>query len=191
MAETKKESWLKDCEICNAGLTAEMDEQIKEKGLGQREAAKELVKQQEQELGYVIYTENAIRQRYRYYKGKKDKKVGQIDPTKEKGPKDREKEWEKEIKKQAKKHSIKLPKSEPGETVTVEINKTYADALVELNKKGALKPGWKTMDRETLINFIIVDRVKSGYNKLHKMMELETKRDRDKQVANIIKRYNL
>ena len=68
--------WLKECEICNAGLVAEMDSQISA-GLSQRAGAKVLEAQQQDKLGDVVYSAEAILQRYRYHRGKKT--VCQID----------------------------------------------------------------------------------------------------------------
>lgn len=73
----EKGQWLKECEVCNAGLVTEM-ERLMGNGISQRAAAKELVQQQEERLGTVIYPESAIRQRYMYHTnkvGRKDKVV--------------------------------------------------------------------------------------------------------------------
>jgi hypothetical protein len=144
--------WLKGCEVCDAGLTEEMNEQI-DKGLTQRAASKELVKQQEKELGMVLYTENAIRQRYRYHTGKKE--PGQIDPPKKK--------------------KLKMPpvSRAVGETVTIEIMKSIADDFLALAKKGAYGSGWKGMDLNSLTEKFIFNKVQSGRRKLKKMAEKE------------------
>lgn len=57
-------SWLKDCEICNQGLCAYMDKRIKDDGLTVRSAASVAAEVVEKQLGYPLYTANAIRQRY-------------------------------------------------------------------------------------------------------------------------------
>lgn len=62
--------WLKECEICNAGLCAEVD-RLKESGLTENAACKQLVEQQEQILGEVIYSQSSIRNRYQWHRGKK------------------------------------------------------------------------------------------------------------------------
>jgi hypothetical protein len=56
--------WPKGCEICNAGLCARFDELI-ERGLGQRQAARELEKEQKEKLGEVIYPASSLRMRFR------------------------------------------------------------------------------------------------------------------------------
>jgi hypothetical protein len=68
--------WLQGCEICNAGLCAEMDRLI-EVGFSERKAAQQLVKQQEMSLHTELYSVASILNRYRYYKGLK--KVNQND----------------------------------------------------------------------------------------------------------------
>jgi hypothetical protein len=55
--------WLKDCAICNEGLCSTVDE-LKEKGLSENKIFKRMSDESE---GH--YTEGAIRQRYKYYKG--------------------------------------------------------------------------------------------------------------------------
>lgn len=77
----EKGQWLKECEVCNVGLVNEM-ERLMANGCSQRAAAKELVQQQEERLGTVIYPENAIRQRYMYHTNKKKEKdkVVQFEP---------------------------------------------------------------------------------------------------------------
>jgi hypothetical protein len=63
-------AWLQGCEVCSAGLVAEMDDQIA-KGYSQRGAAGVLEEQQKEKLGYVVYSGESILQRYRYHSGKK------------------------------------------------------------------------------------------------------------------------
>ncbi len=55
--------WLKGCEICNAGLCARFDELIGQ-GMSQRKAAKELEKDQQEQLGEVVYPSEALRLRF-------------------------------------------------------------------------------------------------------------------------------
>ena len=55
--------WLKGCEICNAGLCARFDELIGQ-GMSQRRAAKELERDQERELGQVVYPWSTLRIRF-------------------------------------------------------------------------------------------------------------------------------
>ena len=55
--------WLKGCEICNAGLCARFDELI-DQGMSQRRAAKELEKDQREQLGEVVYPSETLRRRF-------------------------------------------------------------------------------------------------------------------------------
>jgi N6-adenosine-specific RNA methylase IME4 len=59
--------WLKGCEICNAGLCARFDELIG-RGLSQRRAARELEKEQQETLGAVVYSAQALRRRHQEIK---------------------------------------------------------------------------------------------------------------------------
>lgn len=70
-------SWLKDCEICNAGLCKEMTyltDSADRGGLGLpvREAAKRLEEQGKKQIGDTVWTAEQIRARYLYYAGKTD-----------------------------------------------------------------------------------------------------------------------
>jgi hypothetical protein len=70
--------WLKGCEVCNAGLCARFDELIGQ-GMSQRQAAKELEKDQEEELGEVVYSAQALRRRLQH------NRVAQNGPPQESG----------------------------------------------------------------------------------------------------------
>lgn len=59
--------WLKGCEICNAGLCARFDDLIAG-GMSQRQAARELEREQVREFGAVVYPSDALRMRYGYHK---------------------------------------------------------------------------------------------------------------------------
>ena len=59
--------WLKGCEICNAGLCARFDELIGQ-GMSQRQAARELEKEQKGKLGEVIYSWKALWRRLQRHK---------------------------------------------------------------------------------------------------------------------------
>jgi len=65
--------FLKDCEICNAGLCKEMDRRLSSGGSSERTVAQELALVAEKELGYPLYSGKQLRDRYRYHKNK-DKK---------------------------------------------------------------------------------------------------------------------
>lgn len=67
-------SWLKDCEICNAGLCKEMNyltDSVDNGGLGLpvREAAKRLEEQGKKQIGEAVWTAEQIRARYLYHTG--------------------------------------------------------------------------------------------------------------------------
>ena len=72
--------WLKGCEICDAGLCARVDE-LKRVGMSERQAAKELEKDQKEQLGEIVYPWNALRVRYQRIKS------GTIRATPKKTPK--------------------------------------------------------------------------------------------------------
>jgi hypothetical protein len=55
--------WLKDCAICNEGLCSTVDE-LKDQGLSENKIFKRMSDESE-----GVYSEGAIRQRYKYYKG--------------------------------------------------------------------------------------------------------------------------
>jgi len=57
------ESWLKGCEVCNAGLCKRMNELI-ESGLSQRKAAEMLAKEVVDKHGVALYSANALKIRY-------------------------------------------------------------------------------------------------------------------------------
>jgi len=67
--------WLKDCEICNAGLCTEMDKLINKHRLSEHTAAKQLALTVKERLGFPLYKGSQLRDRYRYHKGKKKPKV--------------------------------------------------------------------------------------------------------------------
>ena len=66
--------WMKDCDICNVNFMQQMDEKI-DGGKKILTAAKELHKEQIDEIGHEIYSERALMQRYRDYKNLKVKKI--------------------------------------------------------------------------------------------------------------------
>jgi protein gp37 len=55
--------WLKGCEVCNAGLCNRFDELIGQ-GLSQRKAAELLEAEQQEILGEIIYSSEALRRRF-------------------------------------------------------------------------------------------------------------------------------
>jgi hypothetical protein len=65
--------WLKECEICNAGLCKEMDRLLAESTISEHAAAKQLALEAKEMLGFPLYSGPQLRDRYRYYKGKKKK----------------------------------------------------------------------------------------------------------------------
>lgn len=75
-----KVDWLKGCEICSAGLCAEMDKFIEKHNMTERMAAKHLARSAEKVLGILLYNSDQIRSQYRYYKGKNNNKVEEILP---------------------------------------------------------------------------------------------------------------
>ena len=70
-AGAEQPKWLKDCEICSAGLCAAVDAK-KSQGLNEFAACKALSEEAEQ-----LYTTKQILDRYRYHTGK-DKKVSEF-----------------------------------------------------------------------------------------------------------------
>jgi hypothetical protein len=56
--------WLKDCEICNAGLCKTVDA-LKEQGLSENASCKQMSEESE-----GLYSRNAIRSRYQWHTGK-------------------------------------------------------------------------------------------------------------------------
>lgn len=62
-------TWLKDCEICNAGLCSAVDDR-KETGMSEKKIFQEMSEESE-----GIYSPGAIRQRYKYYKNHGSEKV--------------------------------------------------------------------------------------------------------------------
>jgi DNA repair photolyase len=61
----KRPPWLKDCEICNAGLCSTMD-RLKAEGKSEREAAKTMEQEAVQIIGAKVWTAQQIRARYIY-----------------------------------------------------------------------------------------------------------------------------
>ena len=68
--------WLKDCEICNAGLCEEIDRLIEKDNLSQRTAAAHLAKVVEDRLGYPLYSADTLRKRYQRHTNR----LGRNDP---------------------------------------------------------------------------------------------------------------
>lgn len=60
--------WLQECEICNGGLCARMDE-LKASGCTVREAARILEVEAAEKIGYPLWTASQIRNRYNAHKG--------------------------------------------------------------------------------------------------------------------------
>lgn len=118
-------------------------------------------------MGNIIYSANAIRQRYLYHTGKKSV---QSEPRKAK---------EKRL------TYIKPSRAKPGKTVTVEIDKSLADDLVALAKKGAFGSGYMKSDFETILKIFLGRKVIAGRRKLKKMMGDEENR---KQLEYLKKR---
>jgi hypothetical protein len=82
-------NWLKECDICNVGLCKRLDELVSPvsaggQGLSEREAARVMEKEAEEQIGKKVWTAGQIRRRYVYHTGKweSDKK-----PVKPAGPK--------------------------------------------------------------------------------------------------------
>lgn len=70
--ERDKMGWLKDCEICNAGLCKRMDELTQGgKGLSEREAAKVMEAEAAASIGEKVWNAEQIRHRYLYHSGKR------------------------------------------------------------------------------------------------------------------------
>jgi len=68
--------WLQGCEICNTGLINRVDELV-DGGISVNKACKLMAEEGERTIGDMVYSQAAIRARYRHYKGiKGDKKVG-------------------------------------------------------------------------------------------------------------------
>jgi hypothetical protein len=61
--------WLKGCEVCNTGLCNRFNELI-QSGLSQRQAAERMEKEQQEQIGNVVYSADALRQRYQFHTGK-------------------------------------------------------------------------------------------------------------------------
>jgi len=62
--------WLKECEICDAGLCRRMDE-LQEAGYTQRESARIMEDEAAECLGEVLWKAPQIRRRYLYHSGKR------------------------------------------------------------------------------------------------------------------------
>ena len=81
--EVNMAEWLKGCEVCNAGLCKEMSRLINDEGLSQRKAAQKLVDEQKEKFdGKVLYSVNALKNRYQLHTGKREpnKKVAHNEP---------------------------------------------------------------------------------------------------------------
>jgi hypothetical protein len=63
--------WLKGCEICNAGLVAEMDRLV-DSGISVNKAAGILAKEGQRKIGDLVYSQAAIRARYLLHKGQRE-----------------------------------------------------------------------------------------------------------------------
>jgi len=60
--------WLKGCEMCNAGLVAEVDRLV-DSGISVNKACNLMAKEGERKIGDMVYTSAAIRGRYLLHKG--------------------------------------------------------------------------------------------------------------------------
>lgn len=56
--------WLKGCEICDAGLCAEMDKYIEKHNMSARRAAAALAESAEKITGHALYSADLLRKRY-------------------------------------------------------------------------------------------------------------------------------
>jgi hypothetical protein len=65
--KTMATEWLKECEICNAGLCKRMDELIEEVG-SERKAAQAMEAEAAKQIGHPVWTWSQIRDRYKYHK---------------------------------------------------------------------------------------------------------------------------
>ena len=77
--------WLKDCEICNAGLIAEVDRQC-DSGVSLRKACELLVREIERKFKVSPYTAQSLRDRYQYNKGLRKKVVQNAPPENNSDP---------------------------------------------------------------------------------------------------------
>lgn len=79
MATTEHIKWLKDCEICNAGLCSQMKSIIVNQKLTERSAAIVLAEMVARQEGHPVYSAKQLLDRYRYYTNKdRRKKVSEI-----------------------------------------------------------------------------------------------------------------
>lgn len=60
--------WLKGCDLCNVAICDEMQRRIDEKKLSERKAAEEIATESNDFIGEIIYTTDAVLNRFRYYK---------------------------------------------------------------------------------------------------------------------------
>lgn len=79
--------WLKGCEICNAGLVAQVDKYV-DSGLSVNKACKLMSEEGQRKIGELVYSQTAIMARYRLHKNLRDphpnKKVCHCDKQKTK-----------------------------------------------------------------------------------------------------------
>lgn len=82
MTDDKNLKWMPGCQACNDGIVTEI-KRLKGAGMGEREACRRMVLQQEAKYGAIIYDEEAIRSRYRFMTGKmrKRSKIDKPKPT--------------------------------------------------------------------------------------------------------------
>lgn len=74
-------SWLKGCEICNAGLITEVDRLVESGGMSVRKACDLMAKEGKRKIGDMVYTSAAIRGRYIHYKGLVERKKEEVVET--------------------------------------------------------------------------------------------------------------
>jgi hypothetical protein len=77
MPRRAKSTWLKGCEVCNAGLINEIDRLVEEGNISVNKASQLVADEGERKLGERLYSSKQLMDRYRYHKGL-DKTVSEI-----------------------------------------------------------------------------------------------------------------
>ena len=126
--------WLKGCEICNAGLINKVDELVEKKGISINKACQLMEKEVKNKFGDDLYTAAAIRARYLFHKGLKDKKVVQTVQLNTNNPEQKQEVIEGQI---SKTKNQPQPELLPQEEVEPEPDELSADYHVEAIKASA------------------------------------------------------
>lgn len=158
----KTDDWLKNCEICSAGLCVTVDGYKKEKGVSERAACQQMA----EESG-GLYSGKQILDRYRYHTGK-DRKVSEIPTNISEFTEDEILQAAKEIEARRKKErtEITYTATEAGDAMNYFCNNLTPDEITQGRK--AMEAHKKKYENETWNPNKSINKIIAQTNKIVK-----------------------